>query len=94
MLENGRGAVQEGLLALSERPRLTSHYRGAKSLGHGEGYVYPHDHLDGWVPQQHRPAEVEGNVYYEPSRHGDEAGLTERWPARPSKNQSTHDKPN
>ena len=28
-----------------------SHYRGAQSLGHGEGYVYPHDVPQGWVPQ-------------------------------------------
>ncbi len=50
-----------------------SHYRGAKGLGHGEGYVYPHDDRRGWVAQQHRPAELEGNVYYEPSEHGEEA---------------------
>ena len=33
-----------------------SHYRGAQSLGHGEGYVYPHDAPQGWVPQDHMPA--------------------------------------
>ena len=63
-----------------------AHYQGAKSLGHGEGYRYPHDQPDGWVPQQHRPAEVADNVYYEPSDHGAEADLARRWPGghRPS----------
>lgn len=58
-----------------------AHYKGAASLGHGQGYVYPHDHPEGWVPQQHRPPEAAGNVYYEPSDHGDEADLAGRWPA-------------
>ena len=57
-----------------------AHYQGAKSLGHGHGYRYPHDDPDGWVAQQHRPAEVARNVYYEPSTHGAEADLPQRWP--------------
>ncbi len=32
-----------------------SHYPGAAKLGHGDGYVYPHDEPDGWVHQQYRP---------------------------------------
>ncbi len=56
-----------------------SHYRGAKSLGHGEGYRYPHDDPDGWVAQEHRPAEVARHIYYEPSDHGAEATLAEQW---------------
>jgi len=55
-----------------------AHYRGAKSLGHGEGYVYPHDDPRGWVPQRYRPDEVAGHTYYEPSGHGFEAEVTER----------------
>lgn len=53
-------------------------YRGARHLGHGEGYVYPHDLPSGWVAQQYRPDEVEGRRYYEPSVHGEEAGVRER----------------
>ena len=29
-------------------------YRGAKELGHGEGYKYPHSY-GGWVEQQYLP---------------------------------------
>jgi putative ATPase len=54
-----------------------AHYRGAAKLGHGAGYVYPHDDPRGWVPQQYRPAEVSEHVYYEPSPHGREARIRE-----------------
>ena len=42
-----------------------AHYKGAASLGHGEGYVYPHDDPSGVVAQQYRPDALEGRVYYE-----------------------------
>src|SRR6478736_6599008 len=47
-------------------------YKGAVSLGHGEGYVYPHDAPGGWAPQQYRPPEVADRVYWVPSGHGDD----------------------
>ncbi|MEZ5169804.1 MAG: replication-associated recombination protein A [Acidimicrobiia bacterium] len=47
-----------------------SHYRGAAALGHGEGYVYPHDHPDGRVEQRYRPPEVDGHRYYRPTGRG------------------------
>jgi putative ATPase len=52
-----------------------AHYRGAAKLGHGAGYVYPHDDPRGWVPQQYRPDLVADHRYYEPSPHGHEATL-------------------
>ena len=54
------------------------HYKGAKSLGHGQGYEYPHDAPAGWVDQQYRPAELAGRVYYEPSSHGGEERVRQR----------------
>jgi putative ATPase len=57
-------------------------YYGAKKLGHGIGYEYPHDDPRGWVPQEHRPPEVAGRVYYEPSDHGFEREIAERMQAR------------
>jgi putative ATPase len=47
-----------------------AHYPGAARLGHGEGYVYPHDHPDGWAPQEYRPPEVAGRRYFIPSGRG------------------------
>ena len=55
-----------------------AHYKGAASLGHGEGYRYPHNDPKGWVDQDHLPAELVGEVFYEPSRHGDEAAVADR----------------
>ena len=62
-----------------------AHYQGAASLGHGDGYQYQHDDPSGWVPQQYRPDEVAGNVYWEPSDHGRERDLR---PATPTEQSS------
>ncbi len=58
-----------------------AHYAGAKNLGHGQGYDYPHEHPDGFVVQQYRPDELADRVYYEPSTHGDEAEVVQRMEA-------------
>ena len=42
-------------------------YRGAKALGHGVGYQYPHGH-GGWVEQQYLPDKLLGRRYYVPIR--------------------------
>lgn len=47
-------------------------YRGAKELGHGEGYRYPHAHPGGEVEQQYRPDEVSSQQYYEPTGRGED----------------------
>jgi putative ATPase len=39
----------------------------AKDLGHGKGYVYPHDYSGGFVPQEYLPKEVEGTVFWSPA---------------------------
>ncbi len=58
-------------------------YPGAAALGHGKGYVYPHDDPKGWVDQQYGPDDFGGRVYYEPSAHGFEAEVRRRMDARP-----------
>ncbi|HEX2701512.1 MAG TPA: replication-associated recombination protein A [Acidimicrobiales bacterium] len=55
-----------------------SHYAGARRIGHGAGYVYPHDDPRGWVGQDYLPQELAGTRYYEPSGHGYEAELRAR----------------
>jgi putative ATPase len=55
-----------------------AHYRSAASIGHGEGYVYPHDEPDAWADQRYRPAELGNSVYYEPSDRGHEGVVAER----------------
>jgi putative ATPase len=41
-----------------------AHYRGARTLGHGAGYVYPHEDPVGAESQEYRPDEVAGNIYW------------------------------
>src|SRR5438552_950405 len=62
-------------------------YPGAKKLGHGKGYVYPHDEPGHWTEQDYRPVRYHGNRYYEPSEMGED---TKDWtpgggPAGPSR---------
>ena len=47
-----------------------THYKGASALGHGEGYLYPHDFPGHYVPQQYAPLEARGMPYYRPSEQG------------------------
>jgi putative ATPase len=53
-------------------------YQGAASLGHGQGYQYPHDHPGGWVDQIYLPEEVAGTSYYRPTGRGYEAQIARR----------------
>jgi putative ATPase len=42
-----------------------AHYPGAKKLGHGQGYIYPHDDPAGF-DLDHLPDELKGRTYYRP----------------------------
>jgi putative ATPase len=64
------GAVPPGL--------RDAHYAGAKRLGHGATYRYPHDDPHGVVRQQYPPDELVGIDYYRPGRHGAERPVAER----------------
>ena len=55
-----------------------AHYPGAKRLGHGKGYVYPHDDAIGVVAQEYLPDSLRGAVYYEPTEHGNEREVSAR----------------
>lgn len=55
-----------------------AHYPGAKRLGHGKGYAYPHDDPIGVVPQQYLPDPLRGAVYYTPTEHGNEREVSSR----------------
>lgn len=58
-----------------------AHYAGAKKLGHGKGYDYPHDASAGWVDQQYLPDDLVGKHFYEPSAHGHEGRIKARFEA-------------
>ncbi len=55
-----------------------THYKGAEKLGRGEGYQYPHDFPGHYLPQNYRPAGLEGADYYVPGELGFEKELQKR----------------
>ena len=67
--------IREGRLLQVPEHLRDSHYSGAKSLGHGEGYQYAHDAEDGVAAQDYLGVD---RVYYRPVNRGFEAELAER----------------
>ncbi|MBW8348214.1 replication-associated recombination protein A [Bacillus sp. IITD106] len=47
-----------------------AHYKGAKELGRGIDYKYPHDYENGWVKQQYLPDKIKDRQYYKPKLTG------------------------
>ena len=54
-----------------------THYKGAKTFGHGVGYKYPHDFENHFVRQQYLPDKISAR-YYEPPAQGYEATIKQR----------------
>ncbi len=52
--------------------------RDAKGLGHGQGYVYPHEKPGHHTGQQYLPTAVLGTYFYSPTEEGYEASVKER----------------
>jgi putative ATPase len=55
-----------------------AHYYGARKLGRGVGYVYPHDQPGGLAGQPLAPAGLEDERFYEPTDRGFEGELRRR----------------
>jgi putative ATPase len=53
-------------------------YPGAKALGRGEGYDYPHSRAEAVSPQELMPAEAAGERFVELTDHGEEKSLRQR----------------
>ena len=47
-----------------------THYQGAKDLGHGIDYKYPHHYKNSWIDQQYLPDVLKHKAYYEPKNSG------------------------
>jgi putative ATPase len=59
-------------------PLRSAAYPGAKALGRGKGYDYPHARPEGVSPQELLPPEAQGESFLELSEHGYERELRER----------------
>jgi putative ATPase len=73
-----RADVTQGVMGEVPAHLRDAHYPGASQLGHGTGYLYPHDDPRGWVDQQYGPDEIADKRYYEPTDHGREADVARR----------------
>jgi putative ATPase len=51
---------------------------GERAMGHGVGYVYPHDHPEGIAAQQYLPDEIADAVVFHLGKRGEEVDLGER----------------
>jgi len=52
--------------------------RDAEALGHGEGYLYPHEFAEHWVAQQYLPDGLKGRRWYRPGELGYERVIRKR----------------
>ena len=77
-IEEALADVRAGRGGRVPRHLRDAHYPGARGLGHGAGYRYPHDDPRGVVAQQYAPDDVADREYYRPSGHGAERALGER----------------
>ncbi len=64
-IENALAQVRSGKNGPVPDHLKDSHYAGAKQLGHGIGYQYPHDAPSGWILQQYLPNNLVGSVFYQ-----------------------------
>ncbi len=53
-------------------------YKGAAKLGHGQGYLYPHDFPGHFVAQDYLPPGLRGKTFYCPSEEGYEKEIRQR----------------
>ncbi len=53
-------------------------YPGAKKMGHGKGYLYPHDYPGHFILQRYLPENIAQKVFYEPTDQGGEKRLQKR----------------
>lgn len=81
-LEKALAEVGQGLDLTVPRHLRDAHYGGAKALGHGEGYLYPHDYPGHWVKQSYLPQGMAPRRYYRPSDQGYEEQIARFMAAR------------
>jgi putative ATPase len=77
-IKRARRWVQENGPVIPPAPLQSAAYPGAKALGRGEGYDYPHSREEGVSSQELMPQEAAGERFLELTDHGAEAELRER----------------
>jgi putative ATPase len=81
---NSTGAYFKALKRLEDQGQvsvpnhLKDSNKDADALGHGKGYIYPHDGEGHFAPQQYLPKRLLGTYFYKPSAEGYEAEVAAR----------------
>lgn len=70
--------VEEGGTRRPPKHLRDAHYPGARKLGHGEGYKYPHNYPGGYIEQDYFPRGADRRNYYQPAARGFEKELLRR----------------
>ncbi|MDA3145905.1 replication-associated recombination protein A [Leucobacter sp. UCMA 4100] len=77
-IDDALADVRKGKIGTVPKHLRDAHYKGAKALGHGKGYRYPHDDPRGVLEQEYLPEPLRGKRYYDPRGLGNEREITER----------------
>jgi putative ATPase len=77
-INEAQSSIRSGLLGEVPAHLRDTHYAGAEALGHGRGYLYPHDADAGIVTQAYAPQAVQGSSFYKPGSRGFEGELAKR----------------
>src|SRR5215213_5157178 len=77
-IKRARRWVRENGPVIPPAALQSAAYPGAKALGRGQGYDYPHSRPEGVSAQELMPQEAEGERFLELTDHGEEAALRER----------------
>ncbi|TLQ05372.1 replication-associated recombination protein A [Pediococcus stilesii] len=64
-IDNALTDIQSGHIGEVPDHLRDAHYKGAKALGHGIDYKYPHDYDNDWVPQQYLPDLLKKAQYFD-----------------------------
>ena len=77
-LEAAAQAVRQGADHTVPNHLRDSHYPGSDKLGHGQGYIYPHNYPGNYYPQQYLPDALTGVTFYRPTDNGYEKRIKAR----------------
>lgn len=77
-IKDAQQAVREKEFSGIPNSLKDASYKSAAKLGHGKGYIYPHNYKDNFVVQQYLPDSVKNDRYYYPSSNGHERKMLER----------------
>lgn len=69
-IDSALADIRKGVIGEVPDHLKDAHYKGAKELGRGIDYLYPHNYETGWVRQQYLPNRLKNKQYYQPKRTG------------------------